>query len=115
MSQLQIPITTVSWCTTHTFSQEEECIGQDGPSSDLAAPGAGQWFEETGSWLYKIEEVVPSASLVAVAIKNLPASAGDVRETGWVPGLERFPEGGDGNPLQYSCLGNPMDREAWWV
>ena len=44
---------------------------------------------------------------------NLPASAGDVRDLGSVPGLERSPGGGHGNPLQYSCLENPTDREAW--
>ena len=46
-------------------------------------------------------------------IKNLPASAGDVRDMGSIPGLGRFPGGGHGNPLQYSCLENPMDRGAW--
>ena len=45
-------------------------------------------------------------------VKNLPASAGDVREAGSIPGLERPPGGGNGNPLQYSCLENPMDRGA---
>ena len=49
--------------------------------------------------------------MVLVA-KNLPANAGDVRDTGSVPGLGRFPGGGHGNPLQYSCLENPMDRGA---
>ena len=43
-------------------------------------------------------------------MKNLPANAGDV---GLIPGWERFPAGGNGNPLQYSCLENSMDREAW--
>ena len=43
-------------------------------------------------------------------VKNLPANAGD---TGSIPGWGRFPGEGNGNPLQYSCLGNPMDREAW--
>ena len=47
------------------------------------------------------------------AVKNLPASAGDTGDTGSIPGLGRFPGGGNGNPLQYSCLGNPMDRGAW--
>ena len=46
-------------------------------------------------------------------IKNLPASAEDVRDLGSIPGLGRSPGGGHGNPLQYSCLGNPMDRGAW--
>ena len=42
-----------------------------------------------------------------------PASAGDVRDTGSITGLGRSPGGRHGNPLQYSCLGNPMDRGAW--
>ena len=45
-------------------------------------------------------------------VKNLPASAGDA---GSIPGLERTPGGGHGNPLQYSCLENLMDRGAWWA
>ena len=48
-------------------------------------------------------------------VKNLPASAGDVRDTSLIPGLGRPLGGGHGNPLQYSCLENPMDREAWWA
>ena len=43
-------------------------------------------------------------------VKNPPANAGEV---GSIPGLERSPGEGNGNPLQHSCLGNPMDREAW--
>ena len=43
-------------------------------------------------------------------VKNLPTNAGDTRDTGLIPGLGRPPGGGNGNPLQYSCLGNPMDR-----
>ena len=45
-------------------------------------------------------------------VKNLPANVGDVRDAGSVPGSERSPGGGHSNPLQYSCLKNPMDREA---
>ena len=45
--------------------------------------------------------------------KNLPASAGDAGDTGSIPGLGRSPGGGHGNPLQCSCLENPMDRGAW--
>ena len=45
-------------------------------------------------------------------VKNLPANAGDV---GLIPGSESSPGGGNGNPLQYSCLENPMDRGAWWA
>ena len=46
------------------------------------------------------------------AVKNPPANAGDV---GLIPGLGRSPGEGNGNPLQYSCLENPMDRGAWWA
>ena len=44
--------------------------------------------------------------------KNLPANAGDVSDTASIPGSGRSPGGGHGNPLQYSCLENPMDRET---
>ena len=46
-------------------------------------------------------------------VKNQPASAGDSRDTGSIPGLGRSPREGSGNPLQYSCLENPMDRGTW--
>ena len=48
-------------------------------------------------------------------VKIAPAKAGNSRDTGLIPGSERFPGEGNGNPLQYSSLGNPMDREAWWA
>ena len=47
--------------------------------------------------------------------KNLPTNAGDAGNVGLIPGSERFPGEENGNPLQYSCLGNPLDREAWWA
>ena len=53
------------------------------------------------------------ASQVALEVKNMPASAGDMRDVGSIPGLGRSFGGGRGNSLQYSCLENPMDREAW--
>ena len=48
-------------------------------------------------------------------VENPPADAGDTKDTGSIPGLERSPGEGDGNGVQYSCLGNPMDRGAWRV
>ena len=48
-------------------------------------------------------------------VKNLPASAGDGRDEGLISGSGRFPGGGNGNPLQYSCLENPMTKGAWWT
>ena len=50
---------------------------------------------------------------MALVVKNLPANAGDVRDVDSIPGLGRFPGGGHGNPIQYSCLENPMDKEGW--
>jgi len=52
---------------------------------------------------------------VVLVVKNLPTNARDVRDTGLIPGLGRSPGGGHGNPLQYSCLENPMDKGTWWT
>ena len=52
---------------------------------------------------------------MALVVKNPPANAGDVRDPGLVPRSGRSAEKGIGNPLQYSFLGNPMDRGAWWA
>ena len=51
---------------------------------------------------------------VVLVVKNPPVNAGDVRDAHSIPGSRRSPGGGHGNPLQYSCLENPMDRGAWW-
>ena len=48
-------------------------------------------------------------------VKNPPANAGDAGDADSIPGSGRSPGVGNGNPLQYSCLGNPMDRGAWWA
>ena len=48
-------------------------------------------------------------------VKNLPAKVGDTGDMGLIPGSGRSLGAGNGNPLQHSCLGNPMDRGAWWV
>ena len=48
-------------------------------------------------------------------VKNLSADAGNTRDVGSIPGLGRSPGEGNGNPLQYSCLENHMDRGAWWA
>ena len=50
---------------------------------------------------------------MALVVKNPPANAGDKRDTGTILELGRYPGEGNGNPLQYSCLDNPMDRGAW--
>ena len=48
-------------------------------------------------------------------VKNLPARAGDAGDMGLIPGSERSSGGGNDNLLQYSCLGNSMERGAWWA
>ena len=55
------------------------------------------------------------ASLVAQLVKNPSAKAGDARDLGSIPGLGGSPGGGNGNPLQYSCMENSTDRGAWWA
>ena len=54
------------------------------------------------------------ASQVALMVNNPPANAGDIRDAGLIPGLGRSPGEWHGNPLQYSCLENPMDKRGWW-
>ena len=58
---------------------------------------------------------VMSTVEVVPVVKNPPASTGDIRDMGSIPGLGRSPGEGNGTPLQYSCLENPMDRGAWWA
>ena len=53
------------------------------------------------------------ASQVVIVVKNMLANAGDIRDTGLIPGSRRSPGGGNGNPLWCSCLENPTDRGAW--
>ena len=50
-----------------------------------------------------------------LVVKNLPASSGNAGDLGSIPELERSPGVGNGNPLQYICLENSMDRGAWWA
>ena len=57
---------------------------------------------------------LPWASQVALVVKNSAANAGHIRDQGSIPGSGRSPGEGNGNPLQYSCLKNSMDRGAWW-
>ena len=63
--------------------------------------------------VYQVPRHYIGDSLVALVVKNLPANVGDIRDKGSIPGSGRSSGGGHGNPLQCSCLENPMDREAW--
>ena len=64
--------------------------------------------------LFKIHLTLASVDTpVALVVKNPPANAGDARDMGLIGGSRRSPGEGNGNPLQYSCLENPMDTGAW--
>ena len=67
-----------------------------------------------GTWAFLQKVLVESlwASQVALVVKNPLAYAGNIKDLGLIPGLGRSSEAGHDNPLQYSCLGNPMDRGA---
>ena len=73
--------------------------------------------QEDERWLDQQENRLPAIPLPGFSdgsgVKNPPANAGDAGDLGSIPGLGRSPGGGNGNPLQYSCLENPMDRGAW--
>ena len=115
------------FCNDRTIYSHGMCVLR-------AAYGSGIWrspgesHEEPGSisamlqsvllWLLlKINEnlLLCRASQMVLVVKNLPPNAGDIRDVGSIPGWGRPPGGGHSNPLQYSCLENPMGRGAWWA
>ena len=70
------------------------------------------YFVCNNSYSEHIYDLTQTRQLCLV-VKNPPANEGDIRDAGLIPGLGRSPGGGNGDPLQYSCLGNPMDRGCW--
>ena len=76
---------------------------------------AAQMVRQTPYFLFFFSNTKSRGFPDGAVVKNLPASAGDAREVGSIPGLGRSPGEGNGNPLQYPCLENPTDREAWWA
>ena len=75
------------------------------------------WYFYTlqNSWFSYSDLVLIRASQVVFVVKYLPTNAGDIRDADLIIGSGKSPGAGHGNPLQYSCLENPMDREAWWA
>ena len=67
-----------------------------------------------GVWSKLIVKSESGASQVALVVRHLPANTEDTGDVGSIPGSGRSSRGGTSNPLQYSCLENPMDRGAWW-
>ena len=104
-------------------TEQKSCSVWQGLILDSQGPWdirAKKYFcKEAFCWEYKrifrSSNKALGVSQVALVVKNQPASAGDIGDMGLIPGLGRPPGGGHGNPLQYSCLENPMDRGAWWV
>ena len=82
------------------FAPEFQAISSD--EQDLGSSSADSCFNVWGEIL--------GASQVVLVVKNPSANAGDIRDTGSIPGSGRSPGGGHSNPLQYSCLENRMDR-----
>ena len=90
------------------MSQEEHTLSWGrGPAWSLQAE------EGTYSYLNFREVTLATGFPGGSVLKNLPTNAGYAGDMGSVPGSGRSPGEGNGNPLQYSCLGNPMDRGAW--
>ena len=96
------------------------------PSMDGSLPGSSvhgisqarilEWVAISFSRVIFLTQALnPMSSALAggLVVKNPPAKAGDLRDTGLIPGSGRSPEGENGYPLQYSCLRNPMDRRDW--
>ena len=71
--------------------------------------------KNNGCYTYIYIYIYVYISQVALAVKNLPPNTGDARDAGSISGWGRSPGAGNGNPLQYSCWENPMDRRAWWA
>ena len=65
--------------------------------------------------MFKTALFIRTKTQMVLMVKNLPVNAGDLRDTGSIPGSGRSPGEQHGNPLQYSCLENLMDRGAWWA
>ena len=81
---------------------------QTGPMSHSAAAA-----EQVLKVPHLLADLVNAGFVGGSMVKNLPANAGDTRDVSSIPGSGRFPGGGNGNPLQYSCLEDSMDRGAW--
>ena len=90
----------------------------------LKRPTPALQRKELTSWYSPLKTFLSAHMLIRIdtcilgfpgdtVVKTLPASAGEARDLGSIPGLGRPPGEGNGNPLQCSCLGKPMDREAW--
>ena len=82
---------------------------QESYANDLAVQTPQQFYSKN------VDIPIKKASQVALEVNHLPANAEERRDLGLITGWGRAPGGGHGNPLQYSCLENLMEREVWWA
>ena len=117
------------------LSKESACKAGDAEDAGLIpwsriSPGEGNGHPlqysclenpmDRGTWRATVQEVAKnwtqlSNSRASLVVQRLKVSACNVGDLGSIPGLGRYPGEGNGNPLQYSCLENPMDGVAWWA
>ena len=114
----QVPLVSCSHChpakvTLATWTGELGLFTCTGGGHRTCQPETLGFYED-GRHLVYLSAVTQCAGDSQV-VKNLPANSGDTRDAGSIPGLGRSPGGGNGNPPQYSCLKNSMDRGAWLV
>ena len=83
------------------------------PSPSLSGPTSGPVQHDKKETLRQPDTNSGKCGFSHSLIKNLPVNVGDIRDTSSIPGLGKFPRGGHDNPLQFSCLENPVDRGAW--
>ena len=106
----------------------EQTSWEDVPPSPVSGNEWKKWMHDWSITLWQasllitarkrwraVREVLREGFSGGSVVKNPPAKAGDAGDAGSIPGLGRNPEGGNGNPLQYSCRENPMDRGACWA
>ena len=96
-------------CNGHEFGQTS---GDDEGQGGLVCFSPWGYKESTQLVNWTTRKLITS-SQVTLVVKNPPANAGDIKDAGSISGLGRSPEGGHGNPLQYSCLENPLDKWTW--
>ena len=113
---------TLRWTNIASWRGGSHKTGQEVQLSLWMLNDVGGFLKTGGVWGKRCQhpqlEGAPNvhwASKVVLVVKNLADNAGDKRHEGLIPGLGRSPGSGHGNPFQYSCLENPMDRGAWWA
>ena len=112
-----------NWDPAHSLVEDASLCGWDCSSPLPSSSGCrmNSVLSQLFTFLFHPHKRLFSSSLllchgtshVALVVKNLLSNAGDIRNAGLIPGSGRFPGEGNGNPLQYSCLENPMERGAW--